>query len=126
MKKDAPWKWTSAEQDAVDHLKERLTHAPLLIQPNTEKQFFLECDASDYATGAILSQKNDEGKLCLVAFLSKSFSPAERNYQIFDKELLAIIRAFKEWRHLLEGSKEPIQVLTDHQNLEYFQKAKEI
>ena len=70
--------------------------------------------------------KNAEGKLCPVAFLSKSFSPAERNYQIFDKELLAIIRAFKEWHHLLEGSKEAIQVLTDHCNLEYFQKAKEI
>jgi hypothetical protein len=48
---------------------------------------------------------------------------AERNYDIFDKEPLAIIRAFKEWRHLLEGSEEPIQVLTDHKNLEYFAKS---
>jgi hypothetical protein len=50
-------------------------------------------------------------------------APAERNYDIFDKEPLAIIWAFKEWRHLLEGSEEPIQVLTDHKNLEYFAKS---
>jgi hypothetical protein len=89
-----------------------LTSASLLLQPDVRKPFFLECDTSDYATGAILSQKDDEGKLHPVAFLSKSMAPAERNYNIFDKELLAIIRAFKEWRHLLEGSEEPIQVLT--------------
>ncbi|QRW22541.1 Retrotransposable element Tf2 protein [Rhizoctonia solani] len=79
-----------------------------------------KCDASDYATGAILSQRNSEGKLAPVAYLSKSLSPAEKNYNIFDKELLAVIRAFKEWRHLLEGSELPVQVLTDHKNLEYF------
>ena len=47
-------------------------------------------------------------------------SPAERNYDIFDKELLAIIKALKDWRHLLEGSLIPVQILTDHKNLEYF------
>ncbi|QRW20813.1 Retrotransposable element Tf2 protein [Rhizoctonia solani] len=93
---------------------------PLLLQPDTTKQFYVECDASDYATGAILSQRNPEGKLAPVAYLSKSLSPAEKNYDIFDKELLAVIRAFKEWRHLLEGSELPVQVLTDHKNLEYF------
>ncbi|CUA73094.1 Transposon Ty3-G Gag-Pol polyprotein [Rhizoctonia solani] len=114
------------EQEAFDRLKEALTSAPLLIQPDVSKQFFLECDASDYATGAILSQKNEDGKLLPVAYLSKSLSPAEKNYQIFDKELLAIIRAFKEWRHLLEDSELPIQVLTDHKNLEYFSKEREL
>ncbi|QRW17624.1 Retrotransposable element Tf2 protein [Rhizoctonia solani] len=96
------------------------TSAPLLLQPDTTRQFYVECDASDYATGAILSQRNSEGKLAPVAYLSKSLSPAKKNYNIFDKELLAVIRAFKEWRHLLEGSELPVQVLTDHKNLEYF------
>uniref|UniRef100_A0A183CQC9 RNA-directed DNA polymerase n=1 Tax=Globodera pallida TaxID=36090 RepID=A0A183CQC9_GLOPA len=126
LKKDTKWNWTEKTQTSFEALKGYLTSAPLLIQPDTTEQFFVECDASDFATGTILSQKNSEGKLCPVAYLSKSLSPAERNYDIFDKELLAIIRAFKEWRHLLEGSEKPIQVLTDHKNLEYFAKAKEL
>ncbi|QRW23397.1 Retrotransposable element Tf2 protein [Rhizoctonia solani] len=110
LKKDSQWKWEQAEQQSFDGLK----------NPDTTRQFYVECNASDYATGAILSQRNPEGKLAPVAYLSKSLSPAEKNYDIFDKELLAVIRAFKEWRHLLEGSELPVQVLTDHKNLEYF------
>ncbi|QRW17502.1 Retrotransposable element Tf2 protein [Rhizoctonia solani] len=120
LKKDSLWKWELAEQQSFDSLKKCLTSAPLLLQPDTTKQFYIECNALDYATGAILSQRNPEGKLAPVAYLSKSLSPAEKNYNIFDKELLAVIRAFKEWRHLLEGSELPVQVLTDHKNLEYF------
>jgi hypothetical protein len=123
LRKDNPWQWSASEQGAFDALKAALTSARLLLQPDVRKPFFLECDASDYATGAILSQKDDEGKLHPVVFLSKSMAPAERNYNIFDKELLAIIHAFKEWRHLLEGSEAPVQVLTDHKNLEYFAKS---
>jgi hypothetical protein len=101
-------------------MKSALQSALVLIQPDPYKEFFLECYTSDFATGAILSQKGTDSKLHPVAFLSKSLSPTEKNYDIFDKELLAIIRAFKEWRHLLEGSDTPIQVLTDHRNLEHF------
>ncbi|QRW17432.1 Retrotransposable element Tf2 protein [Rhizoctonia solani] len=118
--KDSLWKWESVEQKSFDGLKKCLTLAPLLLQPDTTRQFYIECNASDYATGAILSQRNPEGKLAPVAYLSKSLSPAKKNYNIFDKELLAVIRAFKEWRHLLEGLELPVQVLTDHKNLEYF------
>ena len=85
------------------------------------KPFVLECNALDYATGSVLSQYNDKGELHPVAFFSKTFSPAERNYNIFDKEPLAMIRSFEEWEHLLVGTKEPIQVLTDHKNLHFFQ-----
>ncbi|QRW21225.1 Retrotransposable element Tf2 protein [Rhizoctonia solani] len=120
LKKDSVWKWDLAEQQSFEGLKKCLTSAPLLLQPDTTRQFYVECNASDYATGAILSQRNSEGKLAPVAYLSKSLSPAKKNYDIFDKELLAVIRAFKEWRHLLEGSELPVQVLTDHKNLEYF------
>ncbi|QRW19820.1 Retrotransposable element Tf2 protein [Rhizoctonia solani] len=120
LKKDSLWKWEQMEQQSFTSLKKCLTSAPLLLQPDTTKQFYVECDASDYATGAILSQCNLEGKLAPVAYLSKSLSPAKKNYDIFDKELLAVIRAFKEWRHLLEGLELPVQVLTDHKNLEYF------
>jgi hypothetical protein len=104
----------------VRRVENTLKSAPVLMQPNTKEEFFLECDALDYATGAILSQTGTDGKLHPVAFYSKSLSPAEKNYDIFDKEMLAVIRAFKEWQHLLEGTGKPIQILTDHKNLEHF------
>jgi hypothetical protein len=75
--KDSPWQWGSPEQRAFEALKSALTSAPLLLQPDVQKPFFIECNASDYATGAILSQKDEEGKLHPVAFLSKSMAPAE-------------------------------------------------
>lgn len=124
LKKDVPWRWGPAEQASFQGLKDALTSSPVLRQPDIDRPFFVECDASDYATGAVLSQKNDKGKLHPVAFLSKSLAPAEQNYDIFDKELLAVIRACKEWRHFLEGSATPFTVLTDHKNLEYFSKSK--
>jgi hypothetical protein len=64
----------------------------------------VEADSSDYATGAVLSQIGEDGKWHPVAFLSKSLSEVERNYEIHDKEMLAIIRALEEWRHYLEGT----------------------
>jgi hypothetical protein len=126
LKKDQKWQWTSKEQEAMNALKEALKVAPVMMQPDQNKEFFLETDASGFATGAVLSQKDEEGKLHPVAFLSKSLNPAERNYDIFDKELLAIIRAFKEWRHLLQGTEKAIQVVTDHKNLEYFSSSKQL
>ncbi|QRV96463.1 Retrotransposable element Tf2 protein [Ceratobasidium sp. AG-Ba] len=117
-KKDIPWKWTEKENDAFLKLKEALRTAPVLIQPDPEKQYFLECDASDYATGAVLSQIGPDGKMHPIGFLSKSMNEHERRYTIHNKELLAVIRAFKLWRHLLEGTEKPVIVLSDHKNLE--------
>jgi hypothetical protein len=126
LRKENPWKWGVEEQASFDSLKQALIESPILIQPNVGKEFFLQCDASDFATGAILSQQGKDSKLHPVAYLSKSLSPTERNYDIFDKELLAVIRALKEWRHLLEGSEIPVKILTDHKNLEYFQTKKDL
>ena len=70
--------------------------------------------------GAILSQVHDDGNLRPVAFHSRTMSPAELNYDIYDKELLAIFCAFTQWRNYLEGANHPIIVYTDHKNLEYF------
>lgn len=124
LKKDTPWRWGPEEEKSFQSLKDALTSSPVLRQPDIDLPFFVECDASDYATGAVLSQKDTEGRLHPVAFLSKSLLPAERNYDIFDKEMLAVVRALKEWRHFLEGSSSPFTVLTDHKNLEYFSKSK--
>lgn len=87
--------------------------------------FFLDCetivetDASDFALGCVLSQFKDK-RLHPVAFHSRNLSDAVRNYEIHDKELLAILQDFKEWPHYLVGTKDPITVYTDHQNLSNF------
>ncbi|QRV84680.1 Retrotransposable element Tf2 protein [Ceratobasidium sp. AG-Ba] len=97
--KKSSWEWTEECASAFEQLKEALQSAPVLIIPDISKQFFLECDASDFATGAILSQFSEDDRLHPVAFLSKAMTPAERNYDIYHKELLAIVKALKEWRH---------------------------
>ena len=74
--------------------------------------------------GAVLSQKQADGYLHPVAFMSQSFTDPQRNYDTHDKELLAIIEAFKHWRLFLEGTEEPITVYTDHRNLEYWKTAR--
>jgi hypothetical protein len=81
-------------------------------------------DASDFALGAVLSQPDKDGRLHPVAFHSRKFTAAEINYEIHDKELLAIVDSFQEWRHFLEGAQHPVTVYTDHKNLEYFMSAK--
>jgi len=80
----------------------------------------IESDASDFAIGAVLSQRDEKGRLHPVAFHSRKFQLAEINYEIHDKELLAIVDAFKHWRRYCEGATNQVQVFSDHQNLEYF------
>ena len=81
-------------------------------------------DTFNYALAAILSVFTTDGEIHPVAFHSRSFNPAELNYDTHDKELLAIFEAFKHWRQYLEGSGAPINVVTDHKNLEYFSTTK--
>ena len=80
----------------------------------------METDASDYTLTAILSMYNPDGELHPIAFHSRTFSGAELNYDVHDKELLAIYKAFRRWRHYLEGPTSLVDVVTDHKNLEYF------
>ena len=77
-------------------------------------------DASLTASGGILMQKDSNGDLHPCAYHSATFSPAERNYDIYDRELLAVIQALKEWHHYLMGTEHPVTVITDHKNLGYF------
>ena len=86
----------------------------------------MEVDASDYATGGVLSMECEDGLWRLVAFLSKSLNETERNYEIHDKEMLAIIRGLENWRHLLEEMRFKFEIWTDHKNLEYFMKVQKL
>ena len=88
--------------------------------PDMTKPFVVESDASKYASGAVLRQQDNNGDWHPCAYLSKSFSPTEHNYKIYDRELLAIIQSLTDWRHYLIGSPHKVTVLSDHQNLTYF------
>ncbi|GLB41215.1 putative retrotransposable element tf2 155 kda protein type 1-like [Lyophyllum shimeji] len=125
--KDVAWTWGSGQQDAFDSLKRAITSKPVLIFPDDDRPFRVEADSSDFATGAVLSQQSPEDeKWHPVAFYSKSLNAVERNYEIHDKEMLAIIRALEEWRHFLEGARHKVEIYTDHKNLQYFLTAKKL
>ncbi|THH21377.1 hypothetical protein EUX98_g8392 [Antrodiella citrinella] len=114
------WDWNTSCQSTFAALKEAFTSAQILHHWVPGQQLTVETDASDYAIASILSITDKEGKIRPVAFRSRSLSPAELNYDVHDKELLAIYDAFSAWRHYLEGSPLTIDVVTDHKNLEYF------
>ena len=79
----------------------------------------MEADASDFASGGVLRQKQ-QGKWRVIAYRSSAFSDAERNYEIYDKEMLAIIESLKGWRHFTMETSTPVSIFTDHNNLKYF------
>ncbi|KAJ3518444.1 hypothetical protein NM688_g9438 [Phlebia brevispora] len=126
-KKDQPWVWGEDQQNAFEALKKAFISAPILRIPDDVNPFRLATDASDFAIGATLSQKDPTDQLWHpVAFYSKSLNVHERNYEIYDKELLAIIRALEEYRHYLEGHPETFEIWSDHQNLTYFKSAQKL
>jgi len=86
----------------------------------------MEVDASDYAMGGVLSMECKDGLWRLVAFLLKSLNEMERNYEIHDKEMLAIVRGLEAWRHLLEGVQTKFEIWTDYKNLEYFMRVQKL
>ena len=125
-RKDQVFDWDSKCQAAFDQLKEQISSAPVLMHFHPERTVYLETDSSDTQSGGVLSQKDDADVLHPVAFFSKTMSPAECNYDIYDKELLAIIRCFETWRPEMESVLEPIKVFTDHKSLEYFMTTKRL
>ena len=125
-KKDTPFAFGIECQEAFKELKRRLTTSPILVIFDPEGETILETDASDYAIGACILQRGPDGKLRPVAYYSRKMTGPELNYDIHDKELLAIVEALKEWRVYLEGSKYPIQIFTDHKNLLYWTTTKQL
>jgi len=101
-------------------LKEAFLKRPVLRYPDTDLPFFVMTDASLVASEAVLMQKDDNGDLHPCTYYSKTFAPAERNYDIYDQELLAVIRVLEEWRQYLTGTQHSVTIITDHWNLTYF------
>jgi transposase InsO family protein len=105
-------------------LRKMLMNAPILAHYDVDSQCLLETDASDTVVAAVFSQKGLDGEWHPVAYFSKTMAPAETNYPIHDKEMLAIVKAMQHWRAELEGTKDHIEVVTDHKALEYFMSSK--
>jgi len=107
-------------------LKKKFTKELVLAALDLDKKMRMEVDTSNYATGVILSMKCKDGRWRPVAFLSKLLNETERNYEIYDKEMLVVIRGLENWKHLLEGTKFKFEIWTDHKNLEYFMKVQKL
>jgi len=117
-RKDTPFAWGPDHTAAFETLKHAFTQAPILAHFNPDNPIVVETDASDYTIATILSQISpNDGDIHPIVFYSHSMQPVELNYKIYDKELLAIFEAFRQWCNYLEGSAHVILVLSDHKNL---------
>jgi hypothetical protein len=119
-KKGTQFVWTQKCTDALDKLIKRVTTEPVLWHPDPSKPYELEVDASAFALGSILYQRDDNNKQHAVAYHSKALNQAERNYSIGDREFLAIIEGLKRVQHLVMGSPHKLTIYTDHDNLCYY------
>jgi len=117
LKKGTKWIWGEAEQEAFDKLKQIICEEPVLIQPDQTKPFEVEVDASNYAIGAVLMQRDDKKILHPVAYFSKTMNDVQRNYDVYNRELLGLWEMFKHWRAYLHGVAHQVKVHTDHANL---------
>ena len=122
---NTPFQWQAEQEEAFQKLRDLITNGPVLAIPNFDDPLRLETDASAYAVGAILSQKQDN-VWRPVAFLSKALSETQRNYEIYDRELLAIMIALEEFRRYLLDARQPFEIWTDHANLQYFKKPQKL
>jgi len=110
--KKTVWRWGGSQQKVFDELKRRFVEGPILVAANYTCPLCVESDASDFATGAVLSMLCEDEKWHLCAFLSKGLNNIKRNYNVHDKEMLGIIQALEMWRHYLEGAKHEIDICT--------------
>ncbi|KAM4061668.1 reverse transcriptase (RNA-dependent DNA polymerase) [Hirsutella rhossiliensis] len=119
LKKGTAFCWARAENEAFHELKRRFCESPVLKQWDPSLPTFLETDCSGYALGGVLAQEDQDGRRHACAFFSKRLSPAEYNYPIHDKEMLAIMKCLDNWSAELRSCGS-FTILTDHRNLEYF------
>ncbi len=121
------FRWSNAADAAFTKLKGCFVSASILIAPDPSHQFVVEVDASEEGVGAVLSQhSSSDDRVHSCVFFSHRLSPTERNYNIGNRELLAVKLALEEWCHWLEGSGVLFIVWTDHKNLQYIKSAKRL
>jgi hypothetical protein len=129
--KAATWHWGIKQEEAFQELKTKICTGPILRQPDFDKRFFVQTDASSHGIGAILSQEGESDanlalikgtmpKLHPIAFYSATFTPTQQKYNIYKKELLAVVKSLEHWRAYLAWGKHQFVVLTDHANLTFW------
>ena len=118
--------WEYEHESAFQALIDAVCTAPVLRQPHFEDPFVIDCDTSAYTVGAVLQQEGEKGKLHPIAFLSRTLDATQRNWDIYDKELFAVVYTLKIWRPYLVGSIHKILINTDHNNLTYFKVAQKL
>ena len=123
LKKDVPFQWNEKQQQAFDEIKRSLSSAPILALPNSERAFSVVCDASDFAIGSALMQEDDQGHDRVIAYESRQLKAAERNYPVYEKELLSVKYALEKFRVHLLGQR-PFIVYTDHASLRFVTQSK--
>jgi hypothetical protein len=131
-KKTTTWHWGPNQEQAFVTLKRLMCTAPILTQPDFNKKFYLQMDASGYSMGAILSQEGDTETLTpaitkqtksilhYIMYYLATFTPTEWNYDVYDQELLAIMKVLAHWWQYLGWTKVPFTIITDHANLQHW------
>ena len=122
-RKNARFIWGNEQDEAFNNLKERLISAPILGMPRDEGTYYLDTDASNTGSGAVLSQEQD-GKEVVLAYASRTLAKPEMNYEVTRRELLAVVHGLKVYRQYLLGRKSVIR--TDHLALQSLQKTPEL
>src|ERR1700731_1979034 len=115
----APWKWEEEEEAAFQNLHLALILAPVLALPQNKGRWKVEMDVSNLVTSGVLSQQQTNGTWKVVDYISKALTAAEKNYDVYDKEFLAVIQVICKWQAYLIGVDEMIEIWTDHANLQY-------
>jgi len=126
LKGKADSKWGDKQQKAFEELKDSINKEPTLALPQRKELYRVETGASGYAIGGVLSQQQKDGKWKPVTFLSRTITLAEHNYEIYDKELLAIMECLDKWRQYLLDAEEKFEVWTDHKNLKYYREPQKL
>jgi len=117
LRDDTPFEWNEKQQQSMQQLKDAITTAPTLIVPDLNEPFIVHCDASGYAISGVLSQRRNDIEHP-IAFMSRKMNEAERNYDVREQELLALVTCCREWRHYLEAAPHTT-IHTDHASLQY-------
>ena len=132
MRKNVPFTWDHSCTQAFEHLKSLMCVKPILQQPDYTKAFFLATDASTYSVGAILSQEGElnprtqKPMLCTVTYYSNTFTPTKRNYDIYEREFLGVLKALKHFRPHVAATEIPVTILTDHANLTHWKATRKV
>ena len=127
-RKATTWHWNAEQQQAFETLRNRMCEQPVLRQPDFNKTFFVHVDASAYGVGAVLCQEgseinNKKPKQHPLAYYSATFTPTERNYDVYERELLAVIKALNHWKAYLKWTTKPFTIYMDHANLLYLSRS---